>query len=256
MGHPGKERQEQLRAAKGVKGKRVIIEKKRAARAGKCESRSSSKLHTLAQGSFAAAADSFFGAITSENSVQQQLVFLPRVTASNLATSNFGATAGTGSFVAPSSNQAPQTDNSSRPSTTTSQQAFPARIAAVAARRTGGRHHKRSRVPNQKERLSRRSIFRELTSVPLAAFGLSHNLGGYVAADIVDNWPSEVLGEELPDSDDKEEEYMEYDDEGVEDVEDDDDEEMVDVGYDLDIYDSDGTEWAAFGVNMKEGQPS
>lgn len=104
--------------------------------------------------------------------------------------------------------------------------------------------------------MSRRSIFRELTGVPLAAFGLSHNLGGYFAADIVDNWPSEVLGEELPDSDDKEEEYMEYDDEGVEDVEDDDDEEMVDVGYDLDIYDSDGTEWAAFGVNMKEGQPS
>jgi len=46
MGHPGKERQEQLRAAKGVKEKRVIIEKGRAARAGKFESRSSSKLHS------------------------------------------------------------------------------------------------------------------------------------------------------------------------------------------------------------------
>ncbi|TEY32465.1 hypothetical protein BOTCAL_0729g00010 [Botryotinia calthae] len=216
MGHPGKEWQGQLRAGKGVKGNRAIREERRAAQAVLSgNERSANCSAAQAQGSSAAAADSFFGATTAEHSAQQQLVFRPRVTDTNPVTSTSGATAGTDSFIAPSTNQAPQADNFSRPSTTTFQQAFSARIAAVAARRTGGRHHKRSRVPNQKE----------------PAFGLRHNLGGSVAADIVGNWPSEVLGEELLGSDDEEEEDMEDDDEGVEDVEDDDDEKMVDVGY-------------------------
>lgn len=176
------------------------------------------------------------------------------VTATNPAPPTLAASAAVGSFAAPTTSQAPPNDNNSRPHAT-SQQPFAARIAAVAARRIGGRHHRRSRVPSQKERLSRRSVFRDLTGVPLAALGLGHNLGGSVAADIVGNWPSEVLGEELLGSDDEEEEDMEDDDEGTEDVEDDDDEEMADVGYDSDIYDSDGNEWAALGVNMKEGRP-
>lgn len=89
----------------------------------------------------------------------------------------------------------------------------------------------------------------------MAALGIGHDLRGSVAADIVGNWPSEVLGEELLGSDDEEEEDMEDDDERTEDIEDDEDKEMTDVGYDSDIYDSDGNEWAVLGVNMMEGRP-
>ncbi|KAF5876893.1 uncharacterized protein Bfra_001248 [Botrytis fragariae] len=251
MGYPGKERQQQLRAAKGAKGNNVIREERRAARAGICEPNTISKLQTLAQDSSSSAAGSSFGVTTADLSAQQQLVFL---TAPNASPSTLDASVAVVSFATPSTNQAPPADNASR-SHATSQQPFAARIAAVAARRTGGRHHRRSRVPSQKERLSRRIVFRDLTGVPLAALGLSHNLGGSVAADIVGNWPSEVLGEELLGSDDEEEEDMKDDDEGIEDMEDDDDEEMPDVRYDSDIYDSDGNEWAALGVNMKEGRP-
>ncbi|TGO16567.1 hypothetical protein BTUL_0026g00190 [Botrytis tulipae] len=246
MGYPGKERQQQLRAAKGAKGKKVIREERRAARAGS----------SLAQGSSSSSSATAppFGASTVDFSAQQQLVFRPRVTATDPAVSTLAASAAASGFAVPSTNQALPADDASR-SNAASQQPFAARIAAVAARRTGGRHHRRSRVPSQKKRLSRRSVFRDLTGVPLAALGLGHNLGGSVAADIVGNWPSEVLGEELLGSDDEEEEDMEDDDEATEDIEDDDDEDMADVGYDSDIYDSDGNEWAALGVNMKEGRP-
>ncbi|TGO36223.1 hypothetical protein BHYA_0131g00010 [Botrytis hyacinthi] len=215
MGYPGKERQQQLRAAKGAKGKKVIREERRAARAA------------LAQGSSSSVAGPSFGAATFDFSAQQQLVFRPRVTATDPAASILFSSAAAGDFAAPSTNEAPPADDASR-SHAVSQQTFAARIAAVAARCTGGCHNRRSRVPNQKERLSRRSVFRDLAGVPLAALGLGHNIGGSVAADIVGNWPSEVLGEELLGSDDEEEEDME-----------DDDDEMADVGYHSDIYDSD-----------------
>ncbi|KAF7908769.1 uncharacterized protein EAF01_004524 [Botrytis porri] len=250
MGYPGKERQQQLRAAKG-EGKDEFISLQFSGVTKKELMYYAALVQSFPSSS---AADSSFGATTADFSAPQQLVFRPRVTATTPAASNFSDSVASGGFAATSTSQAPPADNASRLHAT-SQQPFSARIAAVAARRTGGRHHKRSRVPSQKERLSRRSVFRELTGVPLAALGLGQKIGGSVAADIIGNWPSEVLGEELLGSDDEEEEDIEDDEEEAEDVEDNEDEEMVDVGYDSDIYDSDGNEWAALGVNMKEGRP-
>ncbi|KAF7861409.1 hypothetical protein EAF04_007974 [Stromatinia cepivora] len=236
-----KDKQQQLRAAKGEKGKKKIREERRATRAGR------------AQASLAAAGGLSIRTTNVANfSNQQQLVFRYRSNATNSALSALGTGAVHGlpaSSCSPAS-QAQPAAITPRPHSNPSRQTFSARIAAAAARRPRGRHHKRSWVPSQKERLSRRETFREFTGLPLAALGVGHNLGGSVAPDIVGNWPAEVLGKELLGSDDEEEEDMEDDDD---DDDDGDDEEMKDGDYDSEIYDSDGNEWASLGVNMKEG---
>ncbi|TGO50035.1 hypothetical protein BOTNAR_0408g00110 [Botryotinia narcissicola] len=237
-----KEKQQQLRAAKAQKGKKAMRERRatRAARGSMIPG----------QAAPAAAPGVSFATPSAHLPAEQELVFRPRVTPSNTASSSsFGINAAPGSDLTPSTTQVSQADNGTPPTPNAYRAPFAARIAAVAARRPNGRHHKRSRVPSQKKRLSRRTAFRELTSVPLAALGLGLNLGGTIAPDIVGNWPAEVTGDELLGSDDEEEDDMEDDDD------DDDDEEMEDVQYDSDIYDSDGNEWAALGVNMKEGKP-
>ncbi|KAF7898112.1 hypothetical protein EAF00_004558 [Botryotinia globosa] len=208
-----KEKQQQLRAAKAQKGKKAMREERGATRAAR------------GQGAPAAVPGVSFATPSASLPTEQELVFRPTV--------------------APSTTQVSQADNATPPTPNAYRAPFAAKIAAVAARLPNGRHHKRSRVPSQNERLSRRAAFRELTSVPLAVLGLGLNLGGTIAPDIVGNWPAEFLGDELLGSDDEEEDNME----------DDDVEEMEDVQYDSDIYDSDGNEWAALGVNMKEGKP-
>ncbi|KAF7920583.1 uncharacterized protein EAE97_011476 [Botrytis byssoidea] len=229
-----KEKQQQPRAAKAQKGKKAVREERHATRAAR------------GQAAPAAAPGVSFATPSANLPTEQELVFRPRVTLSNTASSSsFGTNPAPGSALAPSTTQVSQADNATPPTPNAYRAPFAARIAAVAARRPNGRHHKKSRVPSQKERLSRRAAFRELTSVPLAALGIGLNLGGAIAPDIVGNWPAEVLGDELLGSDDEEED----------DMEDDDDEEMEDIQYDSDIYDSDGNEWAALGVNMKEGKP-
>lgn len=93
--------------------------------------------------------------------------------------------------------------------------------AAPAARRTGGHHHKRASVPCEKERLSRRQTFRQLTGIPLANLGLGLEIGGSIPPDLIRNWPSQWLGEELDEPSENEEEE---DDEEDDDEEDDDEE--------------------------------
>ncbi|KAF7954129.1 hypothetical protein EAE96_005261 [Botrytis aclada] len=243
-----KEKQQQLREAKAKKGKKAVREERRATRAGR------------GQRLPAPAADVSFGEPSANFSTEQEFVFRPRGDLKpphrlhhdtlNPLDSSSGIGAAPGSSLDPSTTQVSQADTATLPTPSAYRKPFAARIAAVAARRPNGRHHKRSRVPSQKERLSRRAALRELTSVPLAALGLGLNFGGTIAPDIVGNWPAEVLGDELLASDDEEEDDMEDDDD-----DDDEDEEMEDVQYDSDIYDSDGNKWAALGVNMKEGKP-
>ncbi|KAI9647864.1 hypothetical protein NHQ30_004252 [Ciborinia camelliae] len=214
MGKPSNEKMEQLRAGrkKRKKGGRAV----RVAQA---------------RGSTPAAAFGAFGANTTSSDQQRLATRGPASITSFTSTS------------VPSGAQ-PQVaaTTSGLPASAPEKDSFKQKISAIARAAQGRHRHKRTQ-PNQEERLSRRQNLRNFTNLPLASLGLGYNLGGAVAADIVDDWPAEFLGEELRDSDDEKEEIMEDDYE---------DDDMEDQDYDSEVYDSDGNEWAALGVNMKE----
>ncbi|KAJ8067536.1 hypothetical protein OCU04_004877 [Sclerotinia nivalis] len=229
MGKPSDERMEQLRA-----GRKERKERGRGVRISKTR-----------QAAPAAVSGAFGATTTSADQPQRNLSIRTRAPAPRaffasspaLASTHAAAESQTAAAASRLRAVGPQ-----RPS-------FNQRIAAAVARHTPGRHrHKRAHQPHQKQRLSQRERFRELTGLPLGNLSLGHNLGGSVAPDIVGNWPAEVLGEELVGSDEEEEEDMEDDDD--EDYDEDDDMEDV-ADYDSEIYDSDGNEWASLGVNMK-----
>ncbi|KAG4033922.1 hypothetical protein MFRU_004g04180 [Monilinia fructicola] len=235
-----KEKQEQLRAAKEKKGKKVIQEERRAHRAVRAQESMSAAaaVNPADTAPFAASQVLQPGrrAIQSRGSSGHQLSRLypqPHCCRPVPASYNFPC-----------------------PTTKAHQASFSERIVAAAAKTPGRHRHKRASAPSQSERLSKRGTFRELTGLPLANLGLGLNLGGSIAPDIIGNWPAEALGKELYGSDDDEDEDMgddgdDDDDDDDDDEDEDEDEEMENQGYDSEVYDSDGNEWAALGVKMK-----